>query len=88
MQCFALLDLIVEKGEVRTQNEVTSLKMGGPDPAAFQVPGGYKIVSPVGFEELWKKKYDGRNYFGEKALGRLEREYEEGRSRLAGPAAK
>jgi len=86
LQCFALLDLLIEKGEVRVKKEVLSIQFGEPDPAAFRVPAGYKIVDPLQFEDLWKQKYNGRDAFGEKGAQKLQREYEEGRSRMASPA--
>ena len=88
LQCFALLDLLVEKGEVRTKNEVLSIQFGEPDPAAFRVPAGYKIVDPLQFEDLWKQRTNGRDGFGDEGAQKLQREYEEGRSRLASPAEK
>ncbi len=88
LQCFELLNLLIEKGEVRTKKEVLSVQFGEPDPEPFRVPAGYRIVDPSQYEELWKKKYNGRDYFGEKALARLQREYEEGRAAVAGSAIK
>lgn len=88
LQCFALLDLLIETGEVRTKDEVLSIQFGEPDPAAFRVPGGYKILDPLQFEEIWRQKYNGRDGFGDIRAQKLQREYEEGRAELATPAAK
>ncbi len=88
LQCFALLDLLIEKGEVRTKKEVLSIQFGEPDPAAFRAPAGYKIVDPLQFEDLWKQKYNGRDAFGQKGAQKLQREYELGRSAVAGSGIK
>ncbi len=86
LQCFALLDLLIEKGEVRTKKEVLSIQFGEPDPAAFRAPAGYRIVDPLQFEDLARQESYGHDGIGEERAQKLQREYEEGRSRLGSPA--
>ncbi len=79
LDCFPLLDVVIQKGMVRTKEEVISIEFGDPDPSAFRIPPGYVEVSPLQYEELWKKKY-GRSYYGEEQAQTLERKYQEGKA--------
>lgn len=87
LACYPLLDLLFERGVFVTKTEVLSLQFGEPDASAFQVPPGYKQVSPLELENLWRAKYN-QPHLGDKLAGQLEQEYEEGRARLVGRADK
>jgi hypothetical protein len=80
LQCFPLLDLLIENGVAVTKKEVVSLDLGRPDPAAFQIPPGFREVSPMQFEELYQKRFRGGSYFGKEEAARQEREYQEAKA--------
>jgi len=79
--CFPLLDLYMEKGETRTKREVVSVTPGDPDPVVFQVPSGYIEVGPLQFETLWKKRFHGRSYAGDRDAAKAELAYQAAKAR-------
>jgi hypothetical protein len=89
LECFPLVRLRIDKGVVRTMTEVLSVEFGEPDPSAFRAPPGYVEMSPLEFEELWKKKYNGRRYYSndEQAL-KVEHDYQAGKARSKRPTVK
>ena len=87
LDCFPLLDLLIEKGEVRTKEEVLSLEFGEPDPGAFRVPSGSVYVNPLQFEERWKKRFNGQSYYGDPQLAeKVERRFQDAKARSSRPA--
>jgi hypothetical protein len=80
LECFPLLDLLIENGVAVTRIEVVSLDLGDPDPAAFHIPPGFREVSPMQFEELYQKRFRGGSYFGTEEAARQEREYQEAKA--------
>lgn len=83
LECYPLLELLIENGEVRNKSEVLSLEIGEPDPALFRIPSGYTEVSPLQYEELYRKRFPGDKYYDDVQAAKLERQYQEGRAKAA-----
>jgi hypothetical protein len=81
LDCFPLLDVLVEKGSVRTKVEVVSLELSEPPDSAFKIPEGYREVSPLEFDALWRERFNGRPYFSAQEATRFEFLYQRGKAR-------
>jgi len=85
LECFPLLELLIEDGVVRTKEEVLWLEFGEPDSNPFLIPSGFVEVSPLQFNELRKQRFQGRSdYREEELLQKLERDYQYGLSKSPG----
>lgn len=76
LECFPLRRSLEVNGVVKTKLEAISLQVGDPAPALFEIPAGYSNVSPMQFEERWRRRFCGRHHYSDDDVRAREQKYQ------------
>ena len=74
LNCFSLETVATDTTGARAVTKVTSLEVGPPAAAAFEIPSAYVERSPIAMEQEYKTRF-AKAYWGDKVSEVMERNY-------------